>query len=568
MSGAMGARGVLVRAVRRHLSRLVAGALLLSVHQAAEVAVPVAIGLVIDRAVATGDRTALAWSVVALAALFAVLFFAWQFGARQTLVALERETHLLRVAVAARVLDPRGHRTGLRTGELLSIAAFDAQRTGVVLRAFVVAVGSVVALVSAAVILLTIDLWLGIGVLVGVPGLAFATQAIAPLMTRRSGAQQEAAGRTAALATDLVGGLRVLRGIGAQHAAAARYRRSSETALAASLRAAGTSGLYEGVTTAAGGLFLAAVAGFAGWFALTGRLTVGELITVVGLAQFIAEPLRALGWCGGQVASARASAARLAEVFDADPDAAGGTRDVDTADGITVALKGVSYRTLQDVDLDLRPGELVGVLASDPRDADALVAVLAGRAAERTGDLLIGDVPDGELHLDARRRAVLVEQHDTALFAGTLRGNLTAGVHNGQLADPEEEVLRAVEAAAARDVVDAHPSGLDHPVTDRGRSLSGGQRQRIGLARALLSAAPVLVLHEPTTAVDAVTEERIAERLSGRRTGLTTLIVTSSPALLARADRVVVIEGGRVTRTGTHDELRAADETYRQVVTR
>nr|CEL19995.1 bifunctional ABC transporter [Kibdelosporangium sp. MJ126-NF4]CTQ97219.1 bifunctional ABC transporter [Kibdelosporangium sp. MJ126-NF4] len=536
--------------------------LLLSVHQAAEAAVPVAIGLVIDRAVATGDWGALAWSVAGLAVLFTVLAFAYRLGSRQAVLAFEREMHHLRVQVATRVLDPRGERTGMRSGELLSIASSDAERAALIIRAVAMGIAAVTALAVSSVALLTIDVPLGLGVLVGVPLLVLVTTRVAPLLTRHSAAQQEAAAHTTALATDLVSGLRTLRGIGAQHTAASRYRKSSEDALRASLRAATTTGLYQAVTAAASGLFLAAVAGFAGWFALSGRLTVGELVTVMGLAQFIAEPLRTLGFCGQLVATSRASAARLATVLDAEPLVEHGTRDLGVTE-VTLTLRGVTYRTLRSVDLEVAPCEMVGVVAYDQRDADALLAVLAGQVPDHEGAVLVNGIASADLHIDERRRAVLVEQHDVALFEGSLRDNVSATTRAN-----DDDVLAAVAAAAAEDVVEVHPAGLDHAVTDRGSSLSGGQRQRIGLARALLAAPPVLVLHDPTTAVDAMTEELIAERLTAKRTGQSTLVVTSSPALLGKADRVIVLDAGQVSCMGTHAELVESDETYRKAVLR
>jgi putative ABC transport system ATP-binding protein len=150
-----------------------------------------------------------------------------------------------------------------------------------------------------------------------------------------------------------------------------------------------------------------------------------------------------------------------------------------------------------------------------------------------------------------------VEHHDVALFEGTLRSNLMA-----------DDPAAALRAAAAEDIVDAHPDGLDHPVADRGITLSGGQRQRIGLARALAAAPPVLVLRDPTTAVDAMTEERIARGLAELRGGAATVLITSSPALLAIADRVVVLDGGTVVAAGTHAELSDVDARYQEAVLR
>ncbi|MGY1433762.1 ABC transporter transmembrane domain-containing protein [Streptomyces reniochalinae] len=555
-------RTVFAQSLRRHAGRLAVGWLLLAVHQAAEAAVPIAIGVIIDRAVSAGDPTALAWSVASLAALFAVLALAWRNGARQGVTSLEREAHQLRVDVARTALDPRGRRTGLRTGELLAVASSDAQKTALIIRAVSLGIGALCAIVVSSVALLVIDVPLGLGVLAGVTLSVLLNARVSPRLTRHSAALQKATGQATAMAADLLGGVRTLRGIGARSAALERYREAGDAALRAGLRAATTTGLHQGVTVAGSGLFLAGVAGFAGWAALTGRLTVGQLVTVTGLAQFLAEPLRTLGFCGRIAAGARASARRWAGVVDAAPQVSAGTLAA-VRESADLTLRRVRYRTLDGLDLHAAHGRLTAVVAYDPRDADALLAVVSGQASAHEGEVLVAGVPAGELTLDAMRRTVHVEQHDVALFEGSVRENLTAGREHGQA-----PVAAAVTAAAADDIVALHSAGLDHQVTERGASLSGGQRQRIALARALLAAPPVLVLHEPTTAVDAVTEEVIAHRLADHRRGHCTVVITSSPALLARADQVVVIEDGRATRTGTHTRLAASDAGYRKAVLR
>jgi len=547
---------LLRRSFRRHRGRLTASTLLLSGHQAAEALVPVMIGVIIDQAVGTGDVGRLLLWIALLGALFVALTICWRFGARLSIIADQRENHQLRVEVVERVLDPRGQRTGLRAGEIMQIATSDAERAMNAMHAVAFAVAACTALAVSAVSLLTINLPLGLVVLIGVPVLVAGLQVLSPLLTRRATAAQEAAGSTTALATDLVRGVRALRGIGAMDAAAATYRTASTTALRASLRAATTNGVYQGITVAASGLFLAAVAGFAGWLALDGTISIGELITVVGLAQFVAEPVRLLAVAGQMIAGARASAGRLATVLSAPLVLTPGTRAGDLpARGID--LTGVGYRTLSGLTLNVGPTETVGVVGYEQRDCDALVELLscAVPADEYEGRIAVGGVPAEELDLATSRREVLVEHHDVALFEGTLRTNLRAP-------DP----AAAVQAAAADDIVDAH--GLDHPVADRGTTLSGGQRQRIGLARALAADPPVLVLRDPTTAVDAVTEERIAHGLAELRGGTSTVLITSSPALLAIADRVVVIDAGHVVATGTHAELSGTDSRYRETVLR
>lgn len=579
------AKALRSRTLRRHRGRVTLGVLLLSLHQVCETLVPVAIGLTIDLAVSTGDATALLWCVGALALLFAVLASAYRFGARFTLGAVEREAHLLRLESARRVLRPRGERSGLRSGEVLAVATSDAEQAATYVRAWAIGIAQVTGIVVTTVVLLAINVPLGLGVLLGVPLMLLLLRVPAARITRRTEAKQATAARATAMATDLVGGLRVLMGIGARPGAALRYRRASDLALTASVGAAATNGLYKGLVTATGALFLACVAATAGWMALQGHLTIGELVIVVALAQFLAEPVQVLGMVGQMFAIARASAQRLVRLLNA-PDAVNpGDRllpEVLPEVAPAVELRGATHRTLDGVDLTLAQGEFVGVLTTDPRDAEALVDILAGRAEGAGGTTRIGGVPISELDLTSLRGTVLVEEHGSALFEGTLRSNLDLGstpdpgrARQGGQEGPgrnDASLLTALAAAAAEDLVTGHSEGLDRPVTDRAANLSGGQRQRVALARALVADPPVLVLHDPTTAVDAVTEEAIARgtaALRARRTpGGATLVIANSPALLARADRVVVLREGRLHALGTHTQLVEDDPHYREAVLR
>ena len=555
---------VLRRALTRQRGRIAAAVALLCLHQTCEALVPVAVGLIIDRAVATSDTRALLLSLAALAVLFTVLATAWRLGARLGNAAGENEAHLLRVEIAGRALDPRGQRSGLRDGELLAVTASDAEQAAQVVRAGILTVAAGTALTVAAVALIVVEPLLGAGVLLGVPLVVLGLRALAPLLTRRGEAQQAALAATTALAVDLVSGLRVLRGLGAQHHAARRYAAASGRALTGTLRAADTKGLHLGLTTTVNGLLLALITAVAAWFALAGRITVGELVAVVGLAQFIAEPVQLLGLCVQMWASAKASGRRVARVLEAAPVVRPGTAGTPAPAPQRVVLDRIGYGGLDDLSLTLPAGEFLAVLALSPRDADDLLALLAGSVsrADYRGTLRIDGVGLEELTLEAARGVVLVERHDVTLFAGTLRENIDV---SGAL--PEAAVRRAAEAAAAGDVIAA---GLGHELVERGANLSGGQRQRIALARALAADPPVLVLHDPTTAVDAVTEGLVAERLAAARNGpgRATLVLTSSPALLRAAHRVAVLDGGRVVAEGTHDRLVATDGRYRAAVLR
>ncbi|MBU2663729.1 ABC transporter ATP-binding protein/permease [Actinoplanes bogorensis] len=557
-----GQTSVLRRAVTRNARRLTVGTTLVSGHQACEALVPIMIGVLVDQAVATGNLARLALGVAALALLFFLLNTVYRLGARRLVDAITEEAHRLRLEVAAKVLDPRGARTGLSAGEVLSVSTSDADRTSYLLDYVPRFAGSLVAVIVSAVSLFLISVPLALAVLVATPLLLGGLQLIGPRITRRVADQQEQAGRATALATDLVTGLRPIRGIGAQDAAARRYHEVSRRSLDATLSAARVQGVYRAVSTTVSALLAGGVAILAGWFALTGRISVGQFITVIGLAQFLIEPLGALAGLPGSVADAKASAARINRVLTAEPARPHGDT-TGVAPDARLELNGVRAGALEGLDLHLAPGELVGVVCS-PAEADALIRLLAVDTVAESGTVTLGGTALADLADPSRH--VLVEPHHADLFTGTLRSNVAIG------GESPANLKAALKASAADEVVTAHPDGLDGAVTERGTGLSGGQRQRIALARALFAAPPVLVLHDPTTAVDAVTEHTVAHGVRELRhapgSRSATLVLTGSPALLAQADRVVMLRDGAVSASGAHAELTASNEAYRAVVLR
>jgi putative ABC transport system ATP-binding protein len=535
---------LLRRTVRRQRHRLIGATALITVWQVCEAAVPILIGVVIDHAVATGDLGRLVLWALVLCVHFAVLSTSYRLGARIAFRAVQTESHLLRTEVSGHVLSPRGARLDRLPGDVLAVATGDAEMVAAVIRQLVFTVAGFAGLAVTAVVLATIDPLVAVVVLVGVPLVLVCTQGLAPRLAHRAHERQEAIGRATGLATDLVRGLRPLKGIGAEAVAHRRYEQQSRQAMHASIAAARWEGLLYGLTSSLSTAFLAAVALVAGQRALDGDLTIGQLISVVGLAQFVAEPMGMIAYLVAQVARSRASARRLAEVLDAPP-------LVTVGDGR--ATGAVLELALGSTRVTVGPGEVVAVVAEDPLDAEALVRRLRG---EQEGSVLLGGVPLTELTVEESRRLLVVAEHHVDLFEGTLRSNVDPAQRLS-----EERFAQVLQASAAHDLP-------DEPVTVNGTTLSGGQRQRLGLARALASAAPVLVLHDPTTAVDAVTEQRIAEGVCAvRRPDGATLVLTSSPALLSLADRVVHLVGGRVVGVGTHAEL-SAGEDYRTAVLR
>lgn len=627
------ARALLRTGLRAQARPLAVGVVFLSLHQLTEVLVPVVIGLTIDRAVATGDVVALAWCIGGLVALFTALRLCWRTGARAVQAAELGEAHRLRTAVAERLLHPAGVRTGRATGELVSIASGDADTTASAIESRAQLVAAGVAITGTTVLLLSIDTWLGLIVLAGAPLVLFILQGLGPIISRRSEAAQQAAGRTAALATDLVRGLRALRGIGATGPSVERYRTASRATLTAALRAATATSAQAGAGVALSGLFLAVVTAVAGLRALDGAITVGELITVVGLAQFVAEPVGTLVFAAREAAVARGSARRVAELLSApawssptEPspscpsptgssaagsnaagssaagsNAAGSSEDASTGETDTAASPGAPAIALIDVHagplrgltLHVPAGRLIGVVGDDPRDAVTLRALLTREQTlpAEAGQVRVFGRSVDTMPLDELRRRVLVEPHDTDLFASTVADNLRA--HPAPPVDPGAPGSRpwpvasgapsrvaaptlehpALRASAADEFISGQPAGLDQAIAHRGATLSGGQRQRLALARALLADPEVLVLSEPTTAVDAATEARIAAGVRRLRHAdpsapRTTVLITNSPTLLAVADEVVLVVDGVVRARGSHADLVAARPDYRELVWR
>ena len=562
MNGAALLRGTL----RARRGGVAGAAALLGAHQGLEALVPVLVGATVDAAIEPSDGGALVLWLGLLGVLFVFLAAAFRIGARVEAAAAERAAHDLRMRLVARVLDPRGGGEGGRLpGELVSVAGADVDAAAGIVSAVAFGTGVAVALCAGAVVLLLTSLQLGLLVLVGLPAALFLAGRLARPLSRRATEQQSRAADAAGVATDLVDGLRVLQGIGGVGAGVARYRAASRASLGATLGAARAEAAFEASALLVGGVALAAVALVGGRLAAAGDISIGELVAAVGVTQFLVGPLSRLAWVGALLARARASADRLAEVLAAPPAVrgpAGGAAQVDERGGAPLGLvvDGLRHGPLDGLALDVAAGSVHGVAVADPAAAEALLDCLGSEAEPAAGSIAVGGTPLSALEPARARAAVVVCPHEPALLADTVAANVAAA--GGDAA----AVARAIAAAAVEDVVAALPEGAATRLTDGGRSLSGGQRQRVALARALAAPAPVLVLHEPTTALDAATEARVAGALRAVRAGRTTLLVTTSPALLAACDAVTVVRDGRAVAAGVHAELLTADARYREAV--
>jgi ABC-type multidrug transport system fused ATPase/permease subunit len=530
-------RKLLVRTIFAMPKLTTPALILMVVHQVAEALVPVVMGLAIDRAVATGDSGSLIVWLAVLAAVFGALSLSFRFGYRACFLGVNAVQHHLRTMVAERILDPRGmggpsHSPGM----LLSISTSDVTRLAGAVWLGVLPVGEFAAVIFCGMVLLWLSWPLGLAVLIGAPVLLWLIDKAAGPLRRRSGHEQQLAGEAAGSAADLMTGFRVVKGIDAGGEAANRYQGASGRALEAVIKARRTEGAFLGVTQLTSAVLVIAVGIAAGFMSVSGTLTIGELIAVVGVTQFVIGPLGAMGENFGAVwASGLASAERVLMVLQAAPRDADGTLSIhDTAAAPVLRVDNVATGSAFGISLVL-PAEGVTVLSSDGATALALAAVLSRAKRPDSGTISVDGVDLFELERHSIARILRVAPHGADLFEGSLLDNVIAG----RIGVDGAVIDRALIASACDEIVETLPDGTDTPVGEAGRMLSGGQRQRVALARALASDARILVLVDPTNAVDSVTEALIAQRISACREGKATLVLTNSPAFLAAADHIV-----------------------------
>ncbi|MGW7328586.1 ABC transporter ATP-binding protein [Streptomyces sp. NPDC054840] len=552
---------ILRTALRRNIGAMTWGTILMGLYQAGETAFPIALGLIVEHTMQDRGPGSLALSIGALAVIITTVSLSWRFGMRILQKANTTEAHRWRVRVADRGLEPVARDSGLKSGEVLTIATEDADQTADIIEVVPLLISSLVAVLVAAVALGLADIRLGLLVIVGTALIL----SVLSVMSKRIGSstreQQARVARAGAKVADLITGLRPLHGFGGNHTAFRSYRKVSTEAKHQAITVAGVNGTYAGTATALNAALAAAVTLTAGRLAFDGDVTVGELVMAVGLAQFIMEPLKLFSDMPKYVMMARASAERMALVLVAPPVATHGQER--PAAGGALEIDCVRYGALRALKFQVSAGEFVAIAVYRPRAAADLAAILALRVPphEYEGAVRLSGEELAALSIEAVREHMLVNPYDGEIFAGTLRTNI----------DPSgtsRTVAEAVEASMLTDVVALHREGLDHCVRDRGANLSGGQRQRLSLARALAADSDILVLHDPTTAVDAVTEQLIARNIAKLRRGRTTVVITSSPALLDAADRVLVLDDGVITAEDTHRNLLAGDEEYCLAVAR
>jgi ATP-binding cassette, subfamily B, bacterial len=458
-----------------------------------------------------------------------------------------------------------------QTGQLMSRATVDLQSVRFFLGYGLVFIAqAVVTILLAAVAMFILQ-----------PDLAAISLAPVPfviLIANRYGhrsrpAMQEAQQRIAELTADAeenVSGVRVVKAFAQENRQLERFRHTVQRVFDQQMVATRIQALFNPLLSFLPNLGLAAILLFGGRRVIGGSLTLGAFTAFYAYLLMLISPMRTLGYMLGASQRSTASGARIFQVLDREPriESAPGAPALPDGGGhvslrgVGLTYEGATHPALSDIDLDVPAGQVVALVGAMGSGKSALVSLLPRLYDVTTGAVEIdgADVRSVELH--SLRHAIAVVNDDPFLFSATIHDNIAYA----RAEATRQEVERAAVAAQADGFIARLPDGYDTRVGERGLTLSGGQRQRIAIARAILADPRILILDDATSSVDTSTEGEIKRAMAEVLTGRTTFVIAHRLSTISLADRIVVLEAGRVVADGTHDELLEQSDLYREIV--
>jgi ATP-binding cassette, subfamily B, bacterial len=561
-----------VRAVIRSQASGVVGAALSGLlWQVGAVSAPLLVGYAIDHGVLTKDRkTLLIW----LGALLGVGLLEMTAGAMRHLYAIRnraRSDARVRDAIFAHALrlDASYHdRVG--PGELMSRASSDSEHVARMMDSIGHTIGYVLTVFAVSIVLLVLDWRLALIVLIPLPLISFGGWAYSRRYHARTERLQERWGEAATLVEETVSGIRVVKGLGAGGPLAAEFRKRSRSIVDRALEIASLDAVFMPALEFLPMLGLLAVLWLGGRSVISGDLSLGSFVAFNAYVTMLVWPLRVLGQRVTTLQKAVGASARISEVLAVEPQ----LRDPRHPEVLErpvrgdVRLEGVQFGheggrpVLDGLDLHVAPGESLALVGATGSGKSTVAGLLARLYDPDAGSVSLDGHDVRALRISDVRGAVALVFEETFLFTDTVRENIRFARPDAH----DENVERAAELAGAAEFIADLPDGYDTLLGERGFSLSGGQRQRVAIARAILADPAVLVLDDATSAVDATKEHEIRAALTTVMSGRTTLVIAHRPATIALADRVAVLEGGRIVEQGTHAELLRGSTRYRALL--
>jgi ATP-binding cassette, subfamily B, bacterial len=561
-----------VRAVIRSQAGGVVGAALSGLlWQAGAVSAPLMVKYAIDHGVLTRDRHAL---LIWLGALLGVGLLEMTAGAVRHLYAIRnraRSDARVRDAIFAHALrlDASYHdRVG--PGELMSRASSDSEHVARMMDSIGHTIGYVLTVFAVAIVLLVLDWRLALVVLIPLPLISIAAWAYSRRYHARTERLQERWGAAATLVEETVSGIRVVKGLGAGGPLASEFRTRSRSIVDRALDIARLDAVFMPTLEFLPLLGLLAVLWIGGRRVISGDLSLGSFVAFNAYVAMLVWPLRVLGQRVTTLQKAVGASARISEVLDAEPQ----LRDprhperLDRPVRGEVRLQGVQFGhedghpVLDGLDLHVAAGESVALVGATGSGKSTIAGLLARLYDPDEGSVSLDGHDVRALRISDVRGAVALVFEETFLFTDTVSENIRFARPDAR----DDDVERAAELAGAAGFIADLPDGYDTLLGERGFSLSGGQRQRVAIARAILADPAVLVLDDATSAVDATKEHEIRAALTTVMSGRTTLVIAHRPATIALADRVAVLDRGRIVEQGTHAELLRSSLRYRALL--
>ncbi len=540
------------------------------VWTAGKIAIPRFVGRAIDRGVDGGDGRSLRINTILILGIG--LASAVCAGARR--YNAFREARVIEANLRNRLF---AHLQGLHfgfhdrahTGDLMSRANTDLQSIEILFSSLPMSFANVMSLVGATVIMFLLNWQLAALSLVSLPLVNVVAKHFSKVLHPQVlGIQQESA-QLATVVEEAVSGVRVVKGFGAETVLAARLAVEAEDVYEASIGAARVRASHAPALELLPNLGLVTVLFVGGHQVLDGRMSLGDLVAFNVYLVLLIGPLRMLGDMLAQFQRAVAAAGRVHEILVSDPEITEphGARPLAAGAG-EVRFDGVRFGyhdrqpVIDGLDLTIEAGTSVALVGSTGSGKTTLARLLPRFYDVSAGRVLIDGHDVSTVRLQDLRRAVATVFEETFLFSDTIAANIA-------FADPdagEDAIERAARQAGAAEFIDTLPDGYATMTGERGFSLSGGQRQRIAIARAVLADPRVLILDDATSAVDPTKEHEIRDSLGEVMRGRTTIVIAHRPATIALADRVVLLDQGRIVADGTHDSLLATSERYREVL--
>ncbi|MFD8143442.1 ABC transporter ATP-binding protein [Streptomyces sp. NPDC059708] len=531
--------------------------------------VPLVTRVIIDDVIGDGTKEMGPWAGLLIGAallVYAATYVRRYYGGR---LALDVQ-HDLRTDMYATIARLDGRRQDeLSTGQVVGRATSDLQLIQGLLFMLPMTIGNFLLFGISLAVMVWLSPLLTVVALLMAPALWFIAKRSRKKLFPATWYAQGQAAAVATVVDGAVTGVRVVKGFGQEEQETDKLRAAGRRLFGGRIRAIRLNSRYTPALQAVPALGQVAMLALGGWLATRGHITLGTFVAFSTYLAQLVGPVRMLAMVLTVGQQARAGVERVFELIDTEPVIREGTRELPADAPATVEFEDVRFGydperpVLDGFSLAVAEGETVAVVGASGSGKSTVSLLLPRFYDADHGTVRVGGHDVRELTYDSLRAAIGLVPEDSFLFSDTIRANLAYGRPDAT----EEEIRAAARAAQAESFIQALPAGYDTKVGEQGLTLSGGQRQRIALARALLTDPRLLLLDDATSAVDARVEHEIHEALRAVMAGRTTLLIAHRRSTLALADRIAVLDGGRLADLGTHEELERRSALYRRLLT-